>query len=682
MDMEEKPKTYEVKLPQDHLPATITRISAKVGDIVTKNDSLFFHKYIGYLEQEVVVNESSSIVEKQKVAQTYGEFFNSPVEGEVFEILVQPNQQIKDANEVTVIIKLPCPHDILFGGLCALCGQDCTRVQTQRATINMAHDAARLFVSQSEAERLEQETAERLKKARKLSLVVDLDQTIIHATVDPTIEEWMKDENNPNHAATKDIKTFSLPDNPTVFYIKMRPGLEEFLREISEFYELHIYTMGTRHYAEAVANIIDPKKDIFSERILSRDESGSMIHKNIRRLFPCDDSMVVVIDDRADVWQWAPNVIKVNPYGFFVGIGDINASFMPKQNTSSSPPSPEISNNTEKSSTQEVITNNHEEHSETSNSSAAVKSDSSQDKENENASKSQQESGDETKVRNETKDQDITRIKQQSIQPEDENIQLQQQEQEIKKQVHDRPLAQLEQQLTHNREKPVLIDDDVELSKLLTILKNIHKVYYDDLESNRPADATKIIPAMKSFVLQGVKLVFTHVIPTKQPKESSDIWNLALSFGAQCFETISDEITHLVAGERGTDKIKEALSRGNIQIVRTEWLIESIKNWERQPEEPYLLEQSSANSSPKEDYEPKISAEEVQQHFLEIDWDSFEKEVDDEILESGDTSADSDLESGNESGLYYQGGEGYTDGGEFADEDSGDDELKNNSAEL
>ncbi|CAG8711295.1 10868_t:CDS:10, partial [Ambispora leptoticha] len=378
------------------------------------------------------------------------------------------------------------------------------------------------------------------------------------------------------------------------------PGLKEFLREISEYYELHIYTMGTRHYAEAVANIIDPNKEIFSERILSRDESGSMIHKNIRRLFPCDDSMAVVIDDRADVWQWAPNVIKVNPYGFFVGIGDINASFLPKQNSSlNSSPSPETSNNIENPSTQaENTTNKHEAHSETSNSSAADKSDNSQDKENENAQKLKQ--------------------------------------------------AQLEQQSTHNREDPVLIDDDAELPKLLTILKDIHIRYYEAFENNQPADVTKIIPAMKSVVLRGIKLVFTHVIPTKQPKESSDIWNLALSFGAQCFETISDEITHLVAGERGTDKVKEARSRGNIQIVRTEWLLDSIKNWARQPEEPYLLEQSSTNSSPKEDYEPKISAEEVQQHFLEIDWDSFEKEVDEEILESGDTSADSETESGNE----------------------------------
>jgi RNA polymerase II subunit A-like phosphatase len=45
-------------------------------------------------------------------------------------------------------------------------------------------------------------------------------------------------------------------------------------------YEAHIYTMGTRNYASAVANVIDPDNTIFNERILSRDESGSKLNKS------------------------------------------------------------------------------------------------------------------------------------------------------------------------------------------------------------------------------------------------------------------------------------------------------------------------------------------------------------------------------------------------------------------
>lgn len=40
-------------------------------------------------------------------------------------------------------------------------------------------------------------------------------------------------------------------------------------------YEMHVYTMGTRAYAEEVCAAIDPESKIFGGRILSRDESGS-----------------------------------------------------------------------------------------------------------------------------------------------------------------------------------------------------------------------------------------------------------------------------------------------------------------------------------------------------------------------------------------------------------------------
>lgn len=46
---------------------------------------------------------------------------------------------------------------------------------------------------------------------------------------------------------------------------------------------------------------------------------------SLRDLFPCGDSMVCIIDDREDVWKFAPNLITVKKYVYFQGIGDINA---------------------------------------------------------------------------------------------------------------------------------------------------------------------------------------------------------------------------------------------------------------------------------------------------------------------------------------------------------------------
>ena len=35
--------------------------------------------------------------------------------------------------------------------------------------------------------------------------------------------------------------------------------------------------------------------------------------------------MVCIIDDREDVWNFAPNLVHVKPYIFFKNVGDINA---------------------------------------------------------------------------------------------------------------------------------------------------------------------------------------------------------------------------------------------------------------------------------------------------------------------------------------------------------------------
>ena len=42
-------------------------------------------------------------------------------------------------------------------------------------------------------------------------------------------------------------------------------------------------------------------------------------------MFPCGDNLVCIIDDRSDVWNFAPNVVQVMPYHFFQHTGDINA---------------------------------------------------------------------------------------------------------------------------------------------------------------------------------------------------------------------------------------------------------------------------------------------------------------------------------------------------------------------
>lgn len=64
---------------------------------------------------------------------------------------------------------------------------------------------------------------------------------------------------------------------------------------------------GTRRYAEAVAKIIDPTRKYFSNRIVSRTDNPNVKNdghdKSLERIFLSDSSMVVIIDDREDVWK-------------------------------------------------------------------------------------------------------------------------------------------------------------------------------------------------------------------------------------------------------------------------------------------------------------------------------------------------------------------------------------------
>lgn len=197
-----------------------------------------------------------------------------------------------------------CTHSVYIKGLCGNCGAKLDPPQS--TSVSMIHSVPELKVSEEYAKEIGKADQDRLIRERKLVLLVDLDQTILHTTHERV-------ENDPN------VHSFVLwPGHPT-YYTKLRPYLTEFLKEMSEIYELHIFTFGCRKYAHQIASIIDPDQRYFGNRILSRDESVDQYSKrgNLNNLFPCGDAMVCIIDDRADVWRHAGNLIKVHPYSYF-----------------------------------------------------------------------------------------------------------------------------------------------------------------------------------------------------------------------------------------------------------------------------------------------------------------------------------------------------------------------------
>ncbi|XP_034016883.1 RNA polymerase II subunit A C-terminal domain phosphatase isoform X2 [Thalassophryne amazonica] len=225
-----------------------------------------------------------------------------------------------------VIVKIEgCSHPVVMKGLCAECGQDLTQLQSTNrnqqtpisiATVSMVHSVPELMVSSEQAEQLGREDQQRLHRNKKLVLMVDLDQTLIHTT-----------EQHCQHMSNKGIFHFQLSRGEPMLHTRLRPHCKEFLEKIAKLYELHVFTFGSRLYAHTIAGFLDPEKKLFSHRILSRDECIDPFSKtgNLRNLFPCGDSMVCIIDDREDVWKFAPNLITVKKYIYFQGTGDINA---------------------------------------------------------------------------------------------------------------------------------------------------------------------------------------------------------------------------------------------------------------------------------------------------------------------------------------------------------------------
>ena len=175
----------------------------------------------------------------------------------------------------------PCAHPTVVQGLCVVCGQTAQGSLPTTSSSGIYHASTTLHphektksnnmsqmtvlggitlsVSETEGKRIAEQDAVRLRQQRKLSLVLDLDHTLVHATNDPRAQQ---------HLGRPDVRTLLLPilledTNTTkrrqVFlqhYIKLRPHVKEFLQEAHQLYEIGVYTAGTREYAEQITILL------------------------------------------------------------------------------------------------------------------------------------------------------------------------------------------------------------------------------------------------------------------------------------------------------------------------------------------------------------------------------------------------------------------------------------------
>jgi len=160
-----------------------------------------------------------------------------------------------------------------------------------------------------------------------LLLVLDIDHTLVHCTKDDRAECVMNDPAMKNET----FKMYFEETGDKPYYLKLRPFIKPFLETLSQFFHLAVYTMGGKTYAKQVMKIIDPNNSILKKRLVCRDDHDDNV-KVLQRMFPCDERMVLVVDDRDDVWSTPQNVLKIWKFEFWPSdANDDDANMAPQE---------------------------------------------------------------------------------------------------------------------------------------------------------------------------------------------------------------------------------------------------------------------------------------------------------------------------------------------------------------
>ncbi|ADM11847.1 Fcp1-like phosphatase [Encephalitozoon intestinalis ATCC 50506] len=191
-----------------------------------------------------------------------------------------------------------CSHPVRLGTLCGVCGIE---IPEDSHLFCALYNTDNVKITHKEAVSIYKEKMKTLETQMKLILVLDLDQTILHTT----------------YGESRIHGTVRFIMDGSKYCVKLRPNLDHMLRKISRLYEIHVYTMGTRAYAERIVGIVDPSGKYFQDRIITRDENEGVLVKRLSRLFPHNHKNIVILDDRPDVWDYSENLLLVRPFWYF-----------------------------------------------------------------------------------------------------------------------------------------------------------------------------------------------------------------------------------------------------------------------------------------------------------------------------------------------------------------------------
>ena len=148
---------------------------------------------------------------------------------------------------------------------------------------------------------------ENLKNSKKKILLLDLDETLIHADFDNNYEKEQYDtiinfesSNEKNLDDDDNESTNDSIDNIISVGIILRPNVKQFLEKLSLYFEIGIFTASVPEYADAVINYLDPGNNFIKFRLYRNNcifVNDELKIKDLRILKGVDLKNVVLVDN-------------------------------------------------------------------------------------------------------------------------------------------------------------------------------------------------------------------------------------------------------------------------------------------------------------------------------------------------------------------------------------------------
>ena len=164
----------------------------------------------------------------------------------------------------------------------------------------------------------------------RLVLVLDLDHTLLSSArfteLDSDLEQLLQGR-VAAEAAAKQHENFQ----PELFrmerlglWVKLRPGVRDFLRRSQDKFELWAHTSSSRAYADSVLELLDPPRALFGGRVIAQGDSeadgtpSAMASQRLLAALEVRASATIVLEEGGAAWPPdRRNLFASERYAFF-----------------------------------------------------------------------------------------------------------------------------------------------------------------------------------------------------------------------------------------------------------------------------------------------------------------------------------------------------------------------------